>query len=52
MPLRARLHGPRGSVEALGHRGFFLMHGIDLLKEGRRLEYESIELGILPEGIE
>lgn len=52
VPLQARWHliqhGPRGSVEALGHRGFFLMHNIDLLKEARRLEFESIELGILP----
>lgn len=52
VPLLARWHliqhGPRGSVEALGHRGFFLMHGIDLLKEAKRIEFESIELGILP----
>lgn len=52
VPLIARLHliqfGPRESVEALGHRGFYRVHGIDLLKEARRLEFESIELGILP----
>lgn len=40
-------HGPL-SVERLSHRGFYREHGIDLLKEARRLEYESIELGILP----
>lgn len=54
VPLLARYHliqhGPRESVEALGHRGFFLLHGIDLLKQSHRLEYESIELGILPTG--
>lgn len=36
------------SVEALGHRGFFLTHGINLLKEAKRLEFESMEIGILP----
>lgn len=30
-------HGPRESVEALGHRGFYLTHGIDLLAEAERL---------------
>lgn len=30
-------HGPRGSVEALGHRGFTLLYGIDLLGEANRL---------------
>ncbi len=52
VPLAARFHliqfGPRESVEALGHQGFCRVHGIDLLKEARRLEFESIELGILP----
>lgn len=54
VPLLARYHliqhGPHESVERLGHRGFFKRFGVDLLKEARRLEYESIELGILPEG--
>lgn len=43
------IYGPL-SVEALGHRGFFVTHGIDLLKEAMRLEFESMELGILPHG--
>ena len=30
-------HGPRESVEALSHRGFWLTYGIDLLAEARRL---------------
>ena len=30
-------HGPRESVEAVGHRGFYTMHGIDLLAEAERL---------------
>jgi hypothetical protein len=30
-------HGPRWSVEALGHQGFFRVHGIDLLDEALRL---------------
>lgn len=30
-------HGPRESVEALGHRGFYLTHEIDLLAEAERL---------------
>lgn len=42
-------HGPRESVEALGHQGFFLAWGIDLLAEARRLEAESVAAGILPE---
>lgn len=42
-------HGPL-SVERLSHRGFYREHGINLLKEAKRLEYESIELGILPYG--
>lgn len=37
------------SVEALGHRGFYQEWGIDLLAEARRLEAESVALGILPE---
>jgi hypothetical protein len=30
-------HGPKVSVEALSHAGFYRMHGIDLLKEADRL---------------
>lgn len=30
-------HGPRESVEALGHAGFYKAHGIDLLAEATRL---------------
>lgn len=30
-------HGPRESVEALGHQGFFLAHGVDLYAEAMRL---------------
>jgi len=40
-------HGPRYSVEALGHQGFFARYGIDLYAEARRLEAESVALGIL-----
>jgi len=29
--------GPRERVEALGHRGFFHTHGIDLMAEAERL---------------
>ena len=29
--------GPRESVEALGHQGFFITYGIDLLAEAMRL---------------
>lgn len=42
-------HGPKSSVEALGHRGFFAAHGIDLFAEAQWLEQESIALGILDE---
>lgn len=35
-------------VEKLSHQGFYREHGIDLLKEAKRLEYESMEMGILP----
>lgn len=34
-------HGPRWSVEALGHQGFFRIHGIDLLQEAMRLADET-----------
>jgi hypothetical protein len=30
-------HGPRDSVEALGHRGFYKVHGIDLMAAAERL---------------
>jgi hypothetical protein len=36
-------HGPRWSVEALGHQGFFRVHGIDLLEEAIRLRDESLK---------
>lgn len=42
-------HGPKMSVEALGHRGFYQEWGIDLLAEAERLEAESVAMGILPE---
>ena len=34
-------HGPRESVEALSHRGFFREYGIDLLAEAERLWRET-----------
>lgn len=41
VPLCPRHHqiqwGPRDSVEALGHRGFYQRYGIDLLAEAERL---------------
>lgn len=41
VPLAPRFHliqhGPRESVEALGHRGFYLTHGIDLFAVAVRL---------------
>ena len=40
-------HGPKESVEALGHRGFYKMHKIDLLAEAEFLRLESIAEGIL-----
>jgi hypothetical protein len=40
VPLCPRHHqiqfGPRESVEALGHQGFFRVHGIDLYQEATR----------------
>jgi hypothetical protein len=30
-------YGPRESVHALGHRGFYQAHGIDLMAEAERL---------------
>jgi hypothetical protein len=45
VPLAAEYHliqfGPRESVEALGHQGFYRVHGIDLLAEAERLWSES-----------
>ena len=45
VPLCARhhmiQHGPRESVEALGHRGFYECYGIDLLATADRLWGES-----------
>lgn len=35
-------HGPRDSVEALGHGGFYREHGIDLMAEAERLWSESL----------
>jgi hypothetical protein len=37
-------HGPHWSVEALGHQGFFRIHGIDLLAEAIRLRDESMAM--------
>lgn len=37
-------HGPKFSVEALGHRGFYAVHGIDLLAEAARLHRETLQL--------
>lgn len=42
-------HGPKISVEALGHQGFFYEWGCDLLEEAKRLEAESVAAGRLPE---
>lgn len=48
VPLRPEYHliqfGPRWSVEALGHRGFFRVHGIDLFQESERLWSESEDI--------
>ena len=41
------IHGPRESVEALGHRGFYRAHKIDLLAEAEFLRLESIQEGKL-----
>lgn len=40
-------HGPKESVEALGHRGFYKIYKIDLLAEAEFLRLESIQEGIL-----
>lgn len=51
VPLAAKFHliqyGPKESVEALGHQGFYRKYRIDLLAEAKRLEAESVEMGIL-----
>lgn len=48
VPLAPRFHliqhGPRESVEALGHRGFYLTHGFDLFAEAVRLWAETVAL--------
>ena len=50
VPLAPEYHliqfGPHYSVEALGHQGFWLHHGIDLLAEAENLRRESIYMGI------
>lgn len=47
VPLAPRFHliqhGPRESVEALGHQGFFRVHGIDLFAEATRLWNETLD---------
>lgn len=41
-------HGPKESVEALGHRGFYQRYGVDLYNEAIRLYRASIAAGIFP----
>lgn len=47
VPLAPEYHliqcGPKTSVEALGHQGFFLKYGVDLLAEAERLRDWSLE---------
>lgn len=47
VPLAPEYHliqfGPKTSVEALGHQGFFETYGIDLLEEAERLRDWSLE---------
>lgn len=56
VPLAARFHliqhGPTESVEALGHPGFYRVHGIDLLAEADRLwaETEAAPVDRNPQG--
>lgn len=38
-------HGPRESVEALSHRGFYQRYGIDLLAEAEKLWVEWVARG-------
>lgn len=44
-------HGPRESVEALGHGGFYHTHGIDLLAEAHRLWRETVVLWAAEHGL-
>src|SRR4051812_848888 len=37
------------SVERLNHRGFYIKYRIDLYASARKLEAESVAMGILPE---
>lgn len=50
VPLAPEYHliqwGPQ-SVESIGHQGFYIVHGIDLLAEAERLAVESREMGIM-----
>lgn len=47
VPLAPEYHliqcGPKTSVEALGHQGFYATYGIDLLAEAERLRDWSLE---------
>ena len=38
-------HGPRESVHAIGHQGFYAVYGIDLLAEAERLAIECGAVG-------
>lgn len=40
-------HGPKESVEALNHRGFYETHGVDLMKAAERLAEISMAAGRL-----
>ena len=40
--------GPLISVEALGHRGFYQEHGVDLFARAQKEEAISVAMGILP----
>lgn len=48
-----KVHDPKAfdpvSVEGLSHQGFYAKFGIDLYAEARRLEAESVSMGILSE---
>lgn len=50
VPLCPRHHqvifGPKESVEALSHRGFWLTYGIDLENEARALWTQSMAMGL------
>jgi hypothetical protein len=41
------IHGPKESVEALSHRGFWMTYGIDLENEARALWTQSIAMGLV-----